>query len=343
MDEECKEQVELDIEFCDLEDLPFNKKDRIKGEKYYYNNEVRIWDGRKLKCEHNKLKNDCKSCSGSSFCIHDKFKKYCIECLGSAMCMHNRRKTVCHECQGSSICIHNKIKNKCRDCKGSSICVHNKIKHECRDCKGSGRCIHNILKQKCRTCFTHPQNFCKHCANVYIKESSYKPYCFKCYCVLNPDEEIPHRYMMKENYIHNYLKENLNISIIHNKVIEGGCSKRRPDWLIDVLTHSVIIECDEEKHEGYECENKRTMEIFQDLGSRPIVLIRFNPDKNGDSGSCFAFDKKNKITPTSEWDERKEKLLETIRYHINTIPEKEVTIEYLYYSEEKEIEDEADI
>ena len=32
------------------------------------------------------------------------------------------------------------------------------------------------------------------------------------------------------------------------------------------------------KHSGYICENKRTMEIFQDIGCRLCVFIRFNPD-----------------------------------------------------------------
>ena len=42
--------------------------------------------------------------------------------------------------------------------------------------------------------------------------------------------------------------------------------------------HVVIIEVDENRHSGYSCENIRTMEIFQDIGCRPCVFIRFNPD-----------------------------------------------------------------
>lgn len=44
------------------------------------------------------------------------------------------------------------------------------------------------------------------------------------------------------------------------------CSKRRPDILIDLETHLIIIEVDENQHKGYSCENKRIMEISQDLG-----------------------------------------------------------------------------
>ena len=62
--------------------------------------------------------------------------------------------------------------------------------------------------------------------------------------------------------------------------------KTCPDAYLDLLTHIIIIECDENQHKGYEdiCENKRTMEISNDFNFRPIVFIRFNPDsytKNG--------------------------------------------------------------
>ena len=45
-------------------------------------------------------------------------------------------------------------------------------------------------------------------------------------------------------------------------------------------SHIIIIEIDENAHTDYDCscENKRLMEISQDLGFRPIVFIRFNPD-----------------------------------------------------------------
>jgi hypothetical protein len=44
----------------------------------------------------------------------------------------------------------------------------------------------------------------------------------------------------------------------------------------------IIIEVDENGHNNEEycaCENKRIMEISQDLSHKPIVFIRFNPDK----------------------------------------------------------------
>jgi hypothetical protein len=68
------------------------------------------------------------------------------------------------------------------------------------------------------------------------------------------------------------------ITIVFDKIVEGGCSRRRPDVRIDMGSHIIIVECDEDQHKGYSCENKRMMEIFQNCGNRPIVFIRFNPD-----------------------------------------------------------------
>ncbi len=66
--------------------------------------------------------------------------------------------------------------------------------------------------------------------------------------------------------------------------IEGGCSRRRHDLFLDMGSHIVVVEVDENKHGTYDCtcENKRLMEISQDLNHRHIVMIRFNSDGYGD-------------------------------------------------------------
>ena len=50
--------------------------------------------------------------------------------------------------------------------------------------------------------------------------------------------------------------------------------------MVDFGSHIIVIEIDENIHSNYNCicENKRLMEISKDLGHRPIVFIRFNPD-----------------------------------------------------------------
>jgi hypothetical protein len=60
-----------------------------------------------------------------------------------------------------------------------------------------------------------------------------------------------------------------------------GFSRRRPDLILHLKNHVIIIEVDENKHNTYECicENKRIMLISQDVDHKPILMLRFNPDK----------------------------------------------------------------
>lgn len=368
-----------------IENLPANKTDRIIGCKYLYNDEIRIWTGKILHCEHNKRLNRCRLCGGSEFCEHDKIKYKCIQCKGASICEHNilknictncmgsgvcehkKRKSQCVKCKGSYICIHNIVKNQCvkchgkgicehnkrktqcKKCKGISICEHNKQITQCLECKGISICVHSKIKSRCIDCFSHPQNFCQLCTFIYVKNSSYYPYCFKCYCYLHPDENIPRRFRIKENYINDFLK-NYYPDIVNNKTIASSCSSgKRPDWYIELLTHTIIIECDEDQHNNYSCENKRMMQLFTDLGDRPIVFIRFNPDKynekniSSSSGEfntiihsdCFYYNDKNKLQVNeTEWRERSKILLQTIKDN-EKIPDKEVTIIKLFFTEKE--------
>jgi len=114
---------------------------------------------------------------------------------------------------------------------------------------------------------------------------------------------------------------------LSDKIISGGCSKKRPDLLLDLGYQIIIIEIDENQHIKYDCscENKRIMELSQDLDHRPIVFIRFNPDgyhKNGTNiTSCWSLNKNGicviKNSKRNEWDERLNILKEHVKYWIN--------------------------
>ncbi len=312
------------------------------------------------KCEHNKHYSKCKECNKSLVCIHNKLKKGCFKCGGSEICEHGKRKTRCKTCGGSELCIHNKPKSGCKLCNIKLLCEHNKYKSVCKICNSGLFCIHGKRKSQCGLCFgkeacehnsiisncricgpqKYPDNWCQLCKYVNIRGGKYKPYCFTCYCVQNPDAEIPIKYKLKEHHMTDSLKEHYpNIKMIFDQKVDDGCSLRRPDVRIECFTHTIIIECDENKHVGYSCENKRTMEIFQDLGNRPIVFLRFNPDSyKNDKGeliqSCFKQTTKINNSPQKiEWDKRIKYLKERIDYHLTTIPTKEVTIEELFYNQ----------
>jgi hypothetical protein len=140
--------------------------------------------------------------------------------------------------------------------------------------------------------------------------------------------------MLKEHHLRDFLKKEFpNTKMVFNKKVNGGCSQKRPDVRIECFTHSVIIECDENQHKAYSCENKRLMTLFQDLGNRPLIIIRFNPDKYKNTEGCFKFTKTGTISVNKkEWNLRTKKLTEIIKINKTTIPNKEITNIHLFYN-----------
>ncbi len=320
----------------------------------------------KSKCIHNRIKSSCKDCGGASICEHNKLRSHCKECGGKQICEHNKLRCRCKECKGSSICEHNKIRSRCKICEGGQICKHNKIRYNCKQCTVTSFCIHNRYKSQCKECGgtafcihnkrksncidCNPSCSCIECKNVYSdKRSLCHPYCQACFCNKYPDHENSTLYKIKERYLRDELRErfpNLQINMVFDKVVEGGCSNRKPDIFIELLTYSIIIECDENQHKNYECENKRTMQLFEDLGNRPLILIRFNPDgytkknKEKEKG-CFkpliSIDDVNRRKfydiNNIEWKRRVDVLEKVIHENISidTFPAKEVTEIKLFY------------
>jgi len=177
-----------------------------------------------------------------------------------------------------------------------------------------------------------------------IVKDKYEGYCLFCYINLFPDKPVSRNYKTKEYAVVEFVKSKFpTLNLIADKIVSGGCSKRRPDLLLDLLYQIVIIEIDENQHEEYDCscQNKRIMELSQDLGHRPIVFIRFNPDdyeKDGTNiSSCWGQDKKGicivKKTKKNEWIERLNVLETHIKYWINpeNITNKTIEIVQLFY------------
>jgi hypothetical protein len=124
---------------------------------------------------------------------------------------------------------------------------------------------------------------CIECGFEYgLKKINY--YCSICYRFNFPNSDYSKNYKKKtQDFIDEIFKNNFKEYynwVSFDKKIEGGCSRRRPDYLKDLKTHSLILEIDEKQHKGYnkQCEINRMNEIYQDLGYRPIIFIRFNPD-----------------------------------------------------------------
>ena len=169
---------------------------------------------------------------------------------------------------------------------------------------------------------------CKTYLCYKIVKEKYDGYCLFCYMHLFPDKPVSRNYKTKEYAVVEYIKTKFpSLNWVADKIINGGCSKRRPDLLLDLWYQIVIIEVDENQHIDYDCscQNKRIMELSQDVGHRPIIFIRFNPDDYKKDGkiipSCWSQDKKGicvvKKSKKGEWTQRLNVLENNINYWIN--------------------------
>lgn len=324
-------------------------------------------------CEHDKDKYRCKDCTPSSFCMHDKFKAYCKDCDGSAFCVHGNWKAYCKECGGHARCEHVKIRGYCRECNGSAFCEHSRQKNHCKECNGSAICIHKKEKAYCKEC--HGSAICKHdkqkayckgcggsslcktpgCETVKSKNASYDGHCLRCFVHLFPEKPNARNYKTKERAVVEFLETAFSgLTFVTDKKVEDGCSKRRPDVLIDFGDQVLCIEIDENMHIRYDCscENKRLMEISRDVGHRPLVFLRFNPDSytNEKGMLCRSPWGINKmglciVKRAGEWTGRLTVLQEHVQYWIEHRIEKTIEVVELFYDmntvEGKEVEDDG--
>jgi hypothetical protein len=183
---------------------------------------------------------------------------------------------------------------------------------------------------------------CSLCDLTISSNPKYKSLCLRCFIYTYPDQKVARNYKVKEQHVADYIKQTYTDHYITFDKITGGCSLRRPDILIDLGTHTIIIEVDENQHEDYEttCEIARINELFTDLADRPIVFIRFNPDgytKNKKKHlSSFKYNQKYGVPivrKETEWKGRLNKLDDTIANWLNAIPNEAVIIENLFYDE----------
>jgi len=170
-------------------------------------------------------------------------------------------------------------------------------------------------------------------------------YCVHCFMNLFPDKPMARNYKTKEAAVVAAVKAAYPaLEWVFDKTIAGGCSKRRPDIRLDLGAIVLVIEIDENQHKQYtcSCENKRLMQLSQDVGHRPMVFLRFNPDDyvalNGKNvTSCWGLNgqgvmavKKSKQT---EWTTRLAALLAQMSYWIEHGTDKMVEVVQLYFDE----------
>ena len=206
-----------------------------------------------------------------------------------------------------------------------------KVAQYCGTCKKEG--MVDLKNPKCKS------EWCSTLAN-----RKYEGYCAYCFMHLFPDKPMARNYKTKELAVVQFVKEHYpNVDIITDKIIQGGCSRRRPDIFIDLGYQILIVEVDENQHTDYDCscENKRIMELSQDVGHRPIVFIRFNPDdyelKGENITTCWSVNKQGicsvKKSKQKEWNTRLNVLQGTIDYWLQHKTNKIIEIVQLYYDD----------
>jgi len=134
-------------------------------------------------------------------------------------------------------------------------------------------------------------------------------------------------------------------TFVHDRRVEDGCSRKRPDFLFDMGAFVVVLEVDENQHEAYQCSScaagaividtslgaqaphvrpapdfitcthactcewMRLYTILQDCGGRQMRVVRYNPDAFTPVGST----KKSRTGPAL----RKKAVLTTLSAAIN--------------------------
>jgi hypothetical protein len=191
---------------------------------------------------------------------------------------------------------------------------------------------------------------CSECKETNMNPK-YKPYCYQCFAKLNPDSERVIEYKTKETAFIEPLK-NLYIKAILDKKIEGSNQKFRPDFLLKLETHSVIVEIDERQHvrKNYNEElEKRRLESFKSsLDNKLLIVIRLNPDNyriNNKKDLVYGCFKHNKDTlrlekKEEEFQIRLNSLLQIIKYcfvynNVKKIVDSDIGYKelYLFYSQ----------
>jgi hypothetical protein len=209
----------------------------------------------------------------------------------------------------------------------------------CADCKPETAV--DVVSKRCIS---------DHCETIIIDNGiNNTGYCMGCFSHEFPESKLVRFVRCKELAVvraiyERFAKHDFAQIMVNDRRIQGGCSKKRPDICIDLATHVLIVEVDEFQHlkGDYSCENKRMMELFEDGQRRPIIFLRFNPDKYTDA---FGFTMPSPWTKTKggeprihpkrkdDWRKRLNKLFARIKYwtQLSDFPTKEVSVEHLFY------------
>jgi hypothetical protein len=212
---------------------------------------------------------------------------------------------------------------------------------------------YNVPTEKCgKYCLEHKTDdminvqatYCKKGCGTQVCTNKYKGFCLDCYKYKFPYDPVFRTLCVKEKYVQKCIEVKLDITklkISFNKPVSFNGINKRPDILIRCGKYRIIVEIDEFQHKSYDIDNDNTRNNFlwEALGKKPIVIIRFNPDGYKSSNKTIKsspWEQKNgNITLKSEfkniWCRRMKLLIENIQYWLDNTPVDDITIKKLYY------------
>jgi hypothetical protein len=148
-------------------------------------------------------------------------------------------------------------------------------------------------------------------------------------CTNAVKDGVTHRTKVKEQRVKHLLEEE-KIVFTHDIIVDGGCSKKRPDFVIHTTYGAIILECDEFQHRSNscECEIIRMKQIYLDHGIEYLLFIRYNPDKYQSPTAQVSLAMREKM------------LMCCIRHYQKHRPKYKLGVIYLYYDGFVEVEEE---
>ena len=129
--------------------------------------------------------------------------------------------------------------------------------------------VHGIWAEECPWCL----EFTYRCRNLDYKGATHKV-CSKCYYEFGQKRKTPESDMVK------YLADNISFPIASADVMvhDATCTVERPDVMYASPGERIIVvECDQNQHSTYTCEEARMSRISENLSNSSIAFIRFNP------------------------------------------------------------------
>lgn len=184
-------------------------------------------------------------------------------------------------------------------------------------------------------------SICKstNCKSI-IYNDSYQGYCLECFRIEYPNDELVRNYRVKEKTIISDIGCKYRDIICNKRIGDNGCILR-PDGLIKLESHNIIIEIDEHQHKakGYTDEHGRILKIYNAFDCKPLVVIRFNPDGfNGLANGLFSFNSSGMLTIANQeiYQNSINELIKVIDEHHNYLDSmdqiKIIKLRYDHYS-----------